>query len=186
MMAKPMKTLELHYPMIQFLIITFITRGKKEIHRISLQTRSRMAAVSCFCVMILRWKKSRLIRYGESWPISARIPWKLTFNIDNKVFYFAWLTKTENRSRSLWHPRLQPAWPAVESSCIRSFRASRTLLCFDKNLQTHQSVDSRNGIIAFLFKRYIDAFFLLFKFFSSLPRSMSVYPWPWHLVVAII
>ena len=180
MMAKPMKTLELHYPMIQFLIITFITRGKKEIHRISLQTRSRMAAVSCFCVMILRWKKSRLIRYGESWPISARIPWKLTFNIDNKVFYFAWLTKTENRSRSLWHPRLQPAWPAVESSCIRSFRASRTLLCFDKNLQTHQSVDSRNGIIAFLFNPFSAKDVLIDFTLSNARRFYSSKGTPWH------
>ena len=161
--------------MLSDLTLTFITRGKNEINRISLQTRSRMAAVSCFCVMIVRWKKSRLIRYGyvtplwEPLPISATIPWELTFNIDNKVFHFAWLTKIENRSRSLWHPRLWPAWPAVEISCIRSFRAPRTLLCFDKYLQTHQSVDSRNGIIAFLFKRYIDAFSCCLNFSAACP-----------------
>ena len=156
---------------------------KPEKNPISLQPRSRMAAVSCFGVMILRWKKSSFMRYGyiiRLWEPYERYPLEFfgTFNIDNKVFHFA-----KSLKKSLWHPRLQPAWQAVESSCIRSFRASRTRLCFDENLHTHQSVDSRKGIIAFLFKRYIDAFFLLFKFFSSLPRSMSVYPWPWHLVV---
>ena len=30
MMAKPMKTLELHYPMIQFLVISIIMRVKKD------------------------------------------------------------------------------------------------------------------------------------------------------------
>ena len=40
---------------------------------------------------------------------------------------------------------------------------------FDKHLQTHQSVDSENGIIIFLFKKYPDGFFLLFELFNSLP-----------------
>jgi len=41
---------------------------------------------------------------------------------------------------------------------------------FYENLQTHQSVDSGNRIIIFLFKTYTDHFFLLFEFFNSLPR----------------
>ena len=32
MMAKPMKTLELHYPMIQFLIIAIIYRKEAKMH----------------------------------------------------------------------------------------------------------------------------------------------------------
>ena len=55
--------------------------------------------------------------------------------------------------------------------------------CFDENLQAHQSVDSRNRIITFLFKWYTDAF-LSFEFFNSLPWSMQMYLW--HPVVLVV
>ena len=71
------------YSMLNDLTLTFIKRGKNEKNLIPLQTRSRTAAVSCFRVMILRWKKSCFmrcryvtpLRLWESWTISVRIPW---------------------------------------------------------------------------------------------------------------
>ena len=69
------------YSMLNDLTRTFIKGGKNEKNPISLQTRSRTAAVSCFRVMILRWKKSCFMIYRyvtplwESWTISVRIPW---------------------------------------------------------------------------------------------------------------
>ena len=49
---------------------------------------------------------------------------------------------------------------------------------FYENLQAHQSVDSGNRIIIFLFKTYTYHFFLLFEFSNSLHISMWMYLWP--------
>ena len=114
------------HSMLSDLTLTFITCGEKnEKNRISLQTRSRMAAVSCFRVMILRWKKSCFVKYGyvrpfwEPWPILVRIPWY-------------WL------STSITKYFISRDWPKPETAQEKSVASTATACVAGRRKLLHQ------------------------------------------------
>ena len=59
MMAKPMKTLELHYPMIQFLIILIISRSVKTISIVSVVDDKKNALTRTHHRLIIDWVREK-------------------------------------------------------------------------------------------------------------------------------